>query len=82
MFIQDLGKLEGERTIHLEGVMRVCLTTPRRVTLPLMTRMQEEIEQMLQLDAFEPVIEPAEWCWPIVVVPKGDSRARICVDSM
>lgn len=35
---------------------------------------------MEQLDVIEPVDEPAEWCSPIVVVPKADGRVWICVD--
>ena len=78
---QGLGKLEGEHTIHLkEGATPFCLTTPRRVPLPLMKQVQEEIKRMEQLDVIEPVDEPTEWCSPIVVVPKADGRVRICVD--
>ena len=81
MFFQALGKLEGEHTIHLkEGTPSFCLTTPRRVPLPLMERVKEEIERMLQLDVIEPMDEPTERCSPIVVVPKADGRVRICVD--
>ena len=78
---QGLGKPEGEHTIHLkEGATPFCLTTPRRVPLPLMKKVQDEIKRMEQLDVIEPVDEPTEWCSPIVVVPKADGRVRICVD--
>ena len=66
---QGLGKQEGEHAIHLkEGATPFCLTTPRRVPLPLMKKVQEEIKRMEQLDVIEPVDEPTEWCSPIVVV--------------
>ena len=45
-----------------------------------MTKVQEEIKLMEQLDVIEPIDEPAEWCSPIVVMPKADGRVRICVD--
>ena len=78
---QGLGKLEDEHTIHLkEGATPFCVTTHRRVPLPLMKKVQEEIKRMEQLDVIEPVDEPTEWCSPIVVVPKADGRVRICVD--
>ena len=81
MLFQGLGKLEGEHTIHLkEGATPFCLTTPRRIPLPLMKKVKEEIERMLQLDVIEPVDEPTEWCSPIVVVPKANGSVRICVD--
>jgi len=81
MLFQGLGKLEGEHTIHLkEGVTPFCLTTPRRVPLPLMKKVKEEIERMLQLDVIEPVDEPMEWCSLIVVVPKVNCSVRICIN--
>ena len=46
---QGLGKLEGEHTVHLkEGATSFYLTTPRRVPLPLMKKVQEEIDRMEQ----------------------------------
>ena len=51
MLFQGLGKLEGEHTIHLkEGTTPFCLTTPGRVPLPLVKKVQEEIKRMEQLD--------------------------------
>ena len=58
---QGLGKLEGEHIIHLKGgATPFCLTTPRRVPLPLMKKVQEEIKRMEQLDVIEPIDEPTE----------------------
>ena len=81
MLFQGLGKLEGKHTIHLkEGETPFCLTTPRRIPLPLMKKVQEEIKRMEQLDVIESIDEPTEWCSSIVVVPKADGRVRICAD--
>ena len=81
MLFQGLGKLEGEHIIHLkEGATPFCLTTPRRVPLPLMKKVEEKIKRMEQLDVIEPIEEPTEWCSPIVVVPQANGRVRICVD--
>ena len=81
MLFEGLGKLEGEHTIHLkEGATPFCLTTPRRVPLPLMKKVQGEIKRMEQLDVIEPIDEPKELCSSIVVVPKADGRVWICVD--
>jgi len=75
------GKLVGDHTIHLkERVTPFCLTTPRRVPLSLMKKVQEEIKHMEPLDVIEPIAEPTGWFSPIVVVPKADKRVRICVD--
>lgn len=78
---EGLCKLVGEHTIHLkEGATHFCLTTPRRVPLPLMKKVQEKIKLIEPLDIIEPIDEPTEWCLRIVVVPKADKKVRICVD--
>ena len=51
---QGLCKLGGEHTIHLkDGATPFCLTTPRRVPLPLMKKVQKEIKRTVfsQLNA-------------------------------
>lgn len=81
MLFQGLGKLEGEYTIRLKnGVTPFCLTTPRRLPLPLMKKVKLELRRMLQLDVIEPVDEPIDRCSPIVVVPKANGDVRLCVD--
>ena len=81
MLFSGPWKLEGEHTIHLkEGTTPHCLTTPRRVPFPLITKVKEESGRMTQLDVLEPVDELTQWCSPIVVVPKADGRVRICFD--
>lgn len=68
-------------TIHLkEGATPFCLTTPRRVPLPLMKKVRKEIKHIEPLDVIEPIAEPREWFSQIGVVPKADRRVRICVD--
>ena len=68
-------------SIHLKkGATPFCLTTPRRVPLPLMKKVQEEIKHIEPLDIIEPIAEPREWFSQIGVVPKADRRVRICVD--
>ena len=81
MLFQGLGKLEGEYTIRLkDGVTQFCLTTPRRVPLPLVKKVRLELQRMLQFDVIEPVDEPTDWCSPIVVVSKANGDVRLCVD--
>ncbi|XP_034244730.1 uncharacterized protein LOC117647204 [Thrips palmi] len=38
------------------------------------------IEELLQLDAIEPVTEPSLWCAPLVPVPKPDGTVRLTID--
>ena len=57
----------------------VC--TPRRVPLPLMTKVKEELDRLVKLKVIRQTTEPTDWCAPIVVVPKRESHAiRMCVD--
>ena len=76
-----LGKLEGEYTIELEDDARpFSLSTPRRVAIPLLKSVRQELERMEKLGVIAKVTQPTEWCSGMVVVPKANSRVRICVD--
>ena len=68
---QGLGKLEGEYSIKLlEGAKPFALATPRRVAIPLMKQVKDELKRMEQLG----VREPTEWCTGMVVVPKPNNQ--------
>ena len=58
------------------------LMTPRRVALPLLPKVKEEVLRMEKLGVISPVNEPTEWCSGMVVVPKPNGSVRICVDLM
>ena len=76
-----LGKLEEEYTIRLrEGAQPFALNTPRRVPVPLMQSVKEELDRMERLGVISPVEAPTDWCAGMVVVPKSNGRVRICVD--
>ena len=78
---QGLGKLDGEYHITLKpGATPYSLNAPRRVPIPLMKSVKEELERMEKLDVITKVTEPTEWCAGMVVVPKAGGRVRICVD--
>ena len=78
---QGLGKLEGEYSVKLqEGAQPFALTVPRRVAIPLMKQVKDELKRMEQLGVITRVSEPMEWCAGMVVVPKANNTVRICVD--
>lgn len=78
---QGLGKLEGEYTIELkEDARPFTLSTPRRVAIPLLKSVRQELERMEKLGVIAKVSQPTEWCSGMVVVPKSNSKVRICVD--
>ena len=76
-----LGKLKGEYTIRLrDDAKPFCLYTPRRVPLPLMKKVEDEINGLVKSGVIESVDEPTDWCAPMVVVPKPNGNVRLCLD--
>ena len=78
---QGLGKLKGEYSIELrDDAQPFALATPRRVAIPLLKRVQQELERMERMKVITRVNQPTDWCAGMVVVPKTNGRVRICVD--
>ena len=76
-----LGKMEGDYTIQLkEGAKPFALSTPRRVAIPLLGAVKEELQRMERLGVISKIEEPTDWCSGMVVVPKSNGKVRICVD--
>nr|XP_055074185.1 uncharacterized protein K02A2.6-like [Misgurnus anguillicaudatus] len=76
-----LGKMEGEYSIVLKpGAKPFSLSTPKRISLPLLPKVKEELTRMEQQGVISKVEEPTEWCAPMVVVPKPTGKVRICTD--
>lgn len=78
---QGLGKLKTEYDIKLDPeVTPYAVFAPRRVSLPLYSKVKTELDRLQKLGVIVPVKEPTPWCAPIVVVPKSSGDVRICVD--
>ena len=76
-----LGKLPGCYTIKLlDGAKPHSINVPRRVAVPLMGQVKNELERMTKLGVIARMDEPTEWCSGMVVVPKSNGQVRICVD--
>ena len=77
-----LGKLRGpDYVIKLKSEAKpFALSIPRRVPVPLLTKVKEELSRMEQMQIISKVDEPTEWCAGMVVVPKANGKVRICVD--
>ena len=76
-----LGTLKGEYYIKLkDGAKPYAVATPRRVPLPLMSKVKEELNRMENAGVIRKVDEAVEWCAGMVVVPKGEDKVQICVD--
>ena len=76
-----LGKLPGLYTIKIsETAKPFSLHVPRRVAVPLMEAVKQELSRMEKLGVIAPVQERTAWCSGMVVVPKSNGQVRICVD--
>ena len=76
-----LGKLDREHVIQLrEGADPYTLLVPRRVAIPLLPKVKQELLRMEEMGVISPVIEHTDWCARMVVVPKNNGSVNICMD--
>ena len=77
-----LGKLSGDPyVISLTDDARpVALSSPRRVPIPLLEKVKDELARMQAQGIILPVDQPTDWCSGLVVVPKQSGAVRLCVD--
>ena len=78
---QGLGKLKDNYCIKLQSdAQPYALTTPRRVAIPLLPKVEAELNRIQKLGVIEKIEQPTDWCSGMVVVPKANGKVRICVD--
>ena len=79
---KGLGKMEGEYKIELKADAKpFSISTPRRIPLPLMSKVKMELSRMEEIGVISRVEQPTDWCAGMVTVPKpGKDEVRICVD--
>ena len=66
--------------IHLgEDAVPHALHTTRRVPLPLLPKVQAELQRMEEQGVIVKVTQPTDWCAPMVPVMKPSGAIRICV---
>ncbi|XP_062872210.1 uncharacterized protein K02A2.6-like [Trichomycterus rosablanca] len=71
-----LGRMQGEYNIVLKSDAEpFSLLTPRRISLPLLPKVKEELNRMEQQGVISKVEQPTEWCAPMVVVPKQTGKS-------
>ena len=77
-----LGKLKCPYTITLkEGAVPFSCSVPRRVSLPLLSKVETALNKMVAQGVIERVSDPTDWCAPMVVVPKPQTgEVRITTD--
>ena len=78
---KGLGTMPESYKIKLkDDAVPFAVVTPRRMSLPLMPKVKEELQRLEKLNVIKKVDEPTPWCAPIVPVPKPTGKVRLCVD--
>lgn len=78
---QGLGLMQQPYSIKLKpDATPFSLATPRRVPIPLLGKVKEELERMEKMSVISRVEAPTEWCAGMVPVPSKNGSVRICVD--
>jgi hypothetical protein len=76
-----LGTMKNIYKIRLrDRIQPHCTTAPRRLPLPLVKKVEEELKRLQDENIIRPVTKPTEWCAPIVAVLKPNNKVRLCVD--
>lgn len=57
-----------------------AINTARRVPLPLLDKVKQELKRMEDLGVISLIDKPTEWCAGMVVVQKPSGGVQICVD--
>ena len=77
-----LGMLQQPYTIKLKpDSVPFSVRTPRRIPVPLVGPVKEELQHMVALGVISRVEEPTDWCVGMVVLSKkNQTKVRLCVD--
>ncbi|KAK6184246.1 hypothetical protein SNE40_006752 [Patella caerulea] len=81
-----LGKMEEPYHIQLtDNAEPYSVDVPRRVAIPMLPLVKEELKRLENLGVIIPVDQPTEWCAPLTVLLKKrkldeKQSVRICVD--
>ena len=76
-----LGKVKTEVHITLQPDAKpFCIYTPRKIPYPLLPKVKQELDSMLEQGVISPVTAPTAWCSALVPVPKPSGDVRLCVN--
>ena len=78
----DIGLMNCEQVrIELtDNAKPYCVYAAKKIPSPLLPKVKDELNRMLEAGIIEEVTEPTDWCAPMVPVVKPNGKIRICVD--
>ena len=80
VFKEDLGMLKSATaTLHVKPNATPKFFKPRPVPYAIREAMENELDRLESVGIIEKV-EHSEWAAPVVPVPKGDGKLRLCGD--
>ena len=89
-FVQRVDEIFGDTPSSVKCKPVKILLTPnaepyvqtaaRRIPIPQLPKVEEELKRMEKAGVIERITEPTEWCAPIVPVAKPNGKVRICTD--
>ena len=73
-------KTEPVKIILKEDAQPSAVTVARRVPIPMLPKVKDELERLKAAGVIEEITKPTPWCAPMVPVLKKSGAVRICVD--
>ena len=80
LFSFRIGKADKQISLSIRDDVEPIAQPYRRVALPMMTRLEEHLAELVESDIIEKVEGPTTWVSPVVIVPKSNNKIRLCID--
>ena len=82
LFSNKIGKMKNYQVqLHINKNIPPVAQRERRIPFALRERVKQELEKLEKQGIVEDVTcEPTPWLSPLVIVPKGKSSIRVCLD--
>ena len=76
-----VGKLKDRAVqLHIDPNIKPVAQPIRRTPFSLRSKVEEKVQELIDLDIIEPAQGPTPWVNPVVVVPKPGGDIRLCID--